>query len=573
MVVVRPGGRIPADGRVVDGSAAVDESMITGESRAVRRDVGSTVVAGTVATDSGIRVEVTATGEDTALAGSASSSPTRRHPDRAPSGWPTPPPVAVLVRPGRRDHHRGRLVPAGITRRGRHPHHHRARHRLPPRTGTGDPAGHLHRHRARGTRGRAREGPGGHGGHAVGGHRAVRQDRHPHPGPSDRDGGRAGRPRRDRRTRGRRRSGAGLGRVRRGGLRTPLARAVVRAAADRGLSVPAATGFSSSPAVGVQATVEGRTVAVGGPALLEQAGAGELPVADQWRRDGAIILHVLVDGRVAGALALADEVRAESRSAVDQLRERGVEVVMITGDAQAVAASVADQLGITRFFAGVRPEDKSATVSSLQDEGRRVAMVGDGVNDAPALAQATSASPSGPAPTSPSPPPASCWPARTPVRRLGHRPVRSHLPQEHAEPGLGRGLQPHLGPPRRRVLAPVGFVMPMSAGALLMSASTVVVALNAQLLRRLDLRPRGTDDQAPHRQPQREERHDHAERVPQPRTSRRGRTHHPNRTTPTRVPVDGSEPTRAGTPPRIGARYADGSGGPGPCAGDGGPAR
>ncbi len=99
VVVVRPGGRIPADGRVVDGSAAVDESMITGESRAVRRDVGSTVVAGTVATDSGIRVEVTATVRTPRWPGSASSSPTPRHPDRAPSGWPTPPPVGCSGSP------------------------------------------------------------------------------------------------------------------------------------------------------------------------------------------------------------------------------------------------------------------------------------------------------------------------------------------------------------------------------------------------------------------------------------------------------------------------------------------
>ncbi len=133
VVVVRPGGRIPADGRVVDGSAAVDESMITGESRAVRRDVGSTVVAGTVATDSGIRVEVTATGEDTALAG-ISKARRRRAGIRIarPAAGRHRRRLAVLVRPGRRDHHRGRLVPAGITRRGRHPHHHRARHRLPP---------------------------------------------------------------------------------------------------------------------------------------------------------------------------------------------------------------------------------------------------------------------------------------------------------------------------------------------------------------------------------------------------------------------------------------------------------
>ncbi len=112
--------------------------------------------------------------------------------------------------------------------------------------------------------------------------------------------------------------------------------------------------------------------------------------ADDWRGEGAIILHVLVDGSVAGALRLADEIRPESRATVTvtALHERGVQVVMITGDAEAVAASVAADLGIDRFFAGVRPEDKASKVKELQNEGPPGAMVGDGVNDAPALAQA-----------------------------------------------------------------------------------------------------------------------------------------------------------------------------------------
>ncbi len=314
-------------------------------------------------------------------------------------------------------------------------------------------------------------------------------------------------------------------------------------------------------------------MAVGGPALLEQAGAGELPVADQWRRDGAIILHVLVDGRVAGALALADEVRAESRSAVDQLRERGVEVVMITGDAQAVAASVADQLGITRFFAGVRPRTSrppsprcrtrdvgwrwSATASTTHppSPGRRRHRH-RGRHRRRHRLRRHRAGQRGP-----------------PVRRLGHRPVRSHLPQEHAEPGLGRGLQPHLRPPRRRGARPRRLRHAMSAGALLMSASTVVVALNAQLLRRLDLRP--------------------AAPTTKPRTVSRSARN--GMTTPSEyrnpdLPAAGARTIRTGRRRRgspstaanrpgparhlvSGARYADGSGGPGPCAGDGGPAR
>jgi Cu2+-exporting ATPase len=104
--------------------------------------------------------------------------------------------------------------------------------------------------------------------------------------------------------------------------------------------------------------VDGVVVEVGGPYLLEQHGAAELPVADRWREEGAIILHVLADGRVIGALRLADEIRPESRDAVDALHAEGVQVVMITGDAQAVAESVAHELGIDRVFAGVRPRTR-----------------------------------------------------------------------------------------------------------------------------------------------------------------------------------------------------------------------
>src|SRR5699024_16403 len=168
----------------------------------------------------------------------------------------------------------------------------------------------------------------------------------------------------------------------------PLAQAIVAAAADRELQVPAASDFTSSPAVGVRARVQASVVEVGGPYLLEQHSLSELSIAEQWRQEGAIILHVLADGQPVGALRLADEVRPESRQAVQALHALGAQVVMITGDAQAVADTVAADLGIDRVFAGVRPEDKAAKVEQLQAEGRRVAMVGDGVNDAPALAQA-----------------------------------------------------------------------------------------------------------------------------------------------------------------------------------------
>jgi Cu2+-exporting ATPase len=279
----------------------------------------------------------------------------------------------------------------------------------------------------------------------------------------------------------------------------PLARAIVGAARGRKLKVPVASDFSSSPAVGVTATVDGHQVRVGGPRLLEETGRSELSEAQPWHDEGAIVLHVLVDGSVVGALKLADEVRPESRQAVDALHALGIEVVMITGDAEPVARAVAAQLDIDRVFAGVRPEDKAAKVAELQNEGFKVAMVGDGVNDAPALAQADVGIAIG---------------AGTDVAIasagviLASSDPRSVLSVITLSKAAYRKMQQNLWwaagynliavPLAAGVLAPIGFVMPMSVGALLMSASTVVVALNAQLLRRLDLRPaahaRSTED-------------------------------------------------------------------------------
>ena len=275
----------------------------------------------------------------------------------------------------------------------------------------------------------------------------------------------------------------------------PLARAIVDAARRRELSIPASSDFSSSPAVGVTATVEGKTVRVGGPRLLEEAAQAELPEAGAWRDEGAIILHVLIetDGAgpvVIGALALADEVREESRQAVDALHKLGIEVVMITGDAQAVAESVAAQLGIDRVFAGVRPEDKAAKVASLQDEGLKVAMVGDGVNDAPALAQADVGIAIG-AGTDVAIASAGVILASSDPRSVLSVIALSKASYRKMKQNLwwAAGYNLISVPLAAGVLAPVGFVMPMSVGAILMSVSTVVVALNAQLLRRLDLRP------------------------------------------------------------------------------------
>ncbi|MBO9578346.1 MAG: HAD-IC family P-type ATPase, partial [Microbacteriaceae bacterium] len=240
----------------------------------------------------------------------------------------------------------------------------------------------------------------------------------------------------------------------------------------------------------VTATVLGARVRVGGPRLLEEEGAGELPATAKWHAEGATVLHVTRDGEVVGALRLADGIRPESREAVDALHALGRRVVMITGDAEAVARSVAGELGIDRVFAGVRPEDKAAKVGELQAEGRAVAMVGDGVNDAPALAQAdvgiaigagTDVAIASAGVVLASSDPRSVL-SVIELSRASYRKMVQNL-------WWAAGYNLLSVPLAAGVLAPVGFTLPMSVGAVLMSLSTIVVAANAQWLRRLDLRP------------------------------------------------------------------------------------
>jgi Cu2+-exporting ATPase len=484
VVIVRPGGSIPADGRIVDGQAEMDESMITGESKTVARTVGDVVTAGTVATDSGLRVEVIATGDDTALAGiqrlvseaQNSSSRAQRLADTAAGllfwfalgaaaitavvwaavGLPDDGvirtiTVLVIACP----HALGLAIPLVVA---------------------------ISTERA------------ARGGVLIKDRLALESMRTVDTVLFDKTGTL---------TKGEptvvsvapstgfdEATVLRLAAAAEADSEHPLAHAIVRAAQQRSLDVPAATRFTSSPAVGVTATVEGRQVRVGGPRLLEELGADEVEAAKTWRDEGAIILHVVVDGAVAGGLELADEVRSESREAVNALHQLGVQVVMITGDAEAVAASVANELGIDRYFAGVRPEDKSAKVSSLQAEGRKVAMVGDGVNDAPALAQAdvgiaigagTDVAIASAGVILASDDPRSVL-SIIALSKASYRKMKQNL-------WWAAGYNLVSVPLAAGVLAPLGFVLPMSVGAILMSASTVVVALNAQLLRRLDLRP------------------------------------------------------------------------------------
>ena len=499
VVVIRPGDSVPADGVITQGSASMDESMITGESRTVRRGVGDRLVAGTVATDSGVRMRVTAVGDDTTLAGirrlvdeaQNSSSRAQRIADRAAAwlfwyalgaavltalAWwllgsaeevvARVITVLVIACP----HALGLAIPLVVsiaTERAA-----RSGVLITDRLALEamrtvdvvlfDKTGTL----TRGT-------PVVTGVEPADGWTADEVLRLAAAAESDSE--------------------------------HPLARAVVAAAEERSCEIPPASDFSSSPAVGVRARVDGRLVRVGGPYLLQQEGVGELDartasgdlVLASWRAEGATILHVLVEHEVVGALRLVDEVRPESAAAVAALHGRGVEVQMITGDAEAVAAAVSQDLGIDRYFAGVRPEDKAAIVGRLRGEGRRVAMVGDGVNDAPALARADVGIAIG-AGTDVAIASAGVVLAADDPRAVVSVAVLSAATYRKMVQNLwwAGGYNLLAVPLAAGVLAPVGIIMPMSVGAVLMSLSTVVVAVNAQLLRRLDLSPGDVADRA-----------------------------------------------------------------------------
>jgi P-type Cu2+ transporter len=272
----------------------------------------------------------------------------------------------------------------------------------------------------------------------------------------------------------------------------PLARAIVLAAGRSGEVERGASSFAARAGRGVEATVDGRVVAVGGPALLRETGVtADGQTANTtvgWQNRGAAVLHVLLDGRVAGAIALEDEVRPESREAVNALHERGIRVAMITGDARQVAEAVAAELGIDEVFAEVLPEDKDKAVGDLQARGLVVAMVGDGVNDAPALARADVGIAIG-AGTDVAIESAGVILASDDPRGVvstirlsdaSYRKMRQNLV-------WAAGYNIVAIPLAAGVLARVGIVLIPAVGALLMSASTIVVALNAQLLRRTRL--------------------------------------------------------------------------------------
>ncbi|GHJ17130.1 heavy metal translocating P-type ATPase [Micromonospora sp. AKA38] len=530
LVLVRPGGRVPADGRIVEGAAELDESMITGESRPVPRAAGDRVVAGTVATDATLRVRVDAVGADTALAGigrlvaEAQSSGGRAQvlADRfaallfylaATAGLVT---FVVWLLLGDTDQAVVRTVTVLVIA-------------CPHALGLAIPlvvalstalsarAGILVKDRLALERMRTvdtvlfdKTGTLTTGRHTVTGVVAT--------GGLDRD------------------AALGLAGAVEADSEHPLARALVAAAdarsirpaaadagppgpaagdagppgpdaADPGPGRPAAHGFRALAGRGVRATVDGVDWAVGGPALLRELDAA-VPddlarAAADWSRRGAAVLHLvrLPAGHgpeVTAAFALEDRVRPEARAAVAELRELGVrKIVMITGDARPVAGAVAADLGfrpgVDEVFAEVLPADKDKAVADLQARGLTVAMVGDGVNDAPALARADVGVAIG-AGTDVAIESAGVVLAGSDPRGVGGviRLSRASYRKMRQNLAWAAGYNVIAIPLAAGVLAGAGVALSPAVGAVLMSASTIVVALNAQLLRRVRLVPTGT---------------------------------------------------------------------------------
>ena len=486
-VLVRPGASVPADGEVVDGESDVNESMITGESKPVSKQPGDSVIGGTINGDGSLRVKITATGDQTALAGimrlvrdaQQSKSDTQILADKA-AGWlfyialgaaaitaiawtiaigfeveviARVATVLVIACP----HALGLAVPlvVAIT------------------TAMGAKNGILIRDRLALENVREvdtvifdKTGTLTKGEFGV-----VDMATAPGQGPDE---------------------VLGLAAAIEGDSEHTIARGIRNKAQENHLSLPQVSNFEAKKGKGVRALSKNNAVYVGGPRLLEMLNLALPDNLNQFTttasEKGQSVVHVVREDQVLGSMALADVVRPESKQAVDKLHQIGIKVVMLTGDSEAVAKAVAADLDIDQYFAEVLPEDKDKMVHKLQREGRRVVMVGDGVNDAPALTRADVGIAIGSG-------------TDVAVESAGiilvkSRPldvVKIFSLSQASHKKMVQNLVWATGynlialPLAAGVLAPVGIVLSPAVGALLMSLSTVIVAVNAQLLRQLDL--------------------------------------------------------------------------------------
>ncbi|MEP6730063.1 MAG: heavy metal translocating P-type ATPase, partial [bacterium] len=487
LILIRPGASIPADGVVRDGKSSVNESMITGESRSLEKLVGATVIAGTVNGEGSLHVEVTKTGDRTALAGimrlveQAQQSRSRAQvlADRAafyltfvalgsavltgivwtllsaPTSFIVERVVTVLVIAC--PHALGLAVPLVVaisTTIG-------ARNGLLVRDRRGleeartvttvvfDKTGTL----------------------TLGEHRVVATQ--VTEGISDADALR-------------------LAAALEQDAEHSVAKAIVRTATERKLTLPPVSDFQAIPGFGAQAIVESRHLAAGGPNLLTKLGVEPPPAirtfVDAAAGRGEGVVYLVENQRTLAAFAVADAIRPEAAAAVQRLHSMGVDVVMLTGDAQAVADAVARELKIDTVFAQVLPEQKAEKIKALQAQGKRVAMVGDGVNDAPALLTANVGVAIG-AGTDVAVEAGDIVLVRNDPRDVPKIIALSKATYRKMMQNLwwAAGYNIVAIPLAAGVLERWGLVLSPAVGAGLMSVSTIVVAINAQLLRRARL--------------------------------------------------------------------------------------
>ena len=487
VVLVRPGARVPADGTVVEGAAEVDESMITGESKSVPKGKGGKVIAGTVTSGGGLHVSITAIGDQTALSGimrlvataQASGSRTQALADRAAailfyvavvSGaitftywWFSGDKQHALIRTATVliiacPHALGLAIPLVIA----------------ISTSLGAQNGLLVKDRLALERARNlnmvifdKTGTLTRGSPAVSGIAAA-------PGTTEDDL-------------------IGRAAAVESNSEHSLGKAIVAEAKRRSVAQLSATNFKALAGRGVEALVEGKSVMVGGPRLLTEAKV-TLPrevekLTTAWASDGKTVLYAVAQSQLLGAFAVEDEIRPESSEAVAELHRLGIQVAMITGDSKTVADSVARRIGIDEVAAEVLPADKASAVKRFQAGGKKVAMVGDGVNDAPALATADVGIAIGAG-------------TEVAIESAGIVLVRSDPRDVVGAIELSRATYRKMIqnliwataynliaiPVAAGVLIRWRLDLPMSVGAVAMSMSTIIVAMNAQLLRSLKLR-------------------------------------------------------------------------------------
>ena len=486
VVLVRPGSRVPADGIVVEGEADVDESLITGESRSISKVPGAKVVGGTISSGGSLRVRVTAVGERTALSGilrlvaAAQTSGSREQAlaDRAAAflfyvaiaaGTLT---LAYWWLAGDREH---ALIRAATVLVITCPH---ALGLAIPlviaiSTSIGVRNGLLVKDRLALERARDldmvifdKTGTLTRGVPVLAGVAPAK-------GVDEREL-------------------LGLASAVESDSEHPIAKAIVNGADGRGIKPQSASNFKVLPGRGASATVNGMSTAVGGPRMLSTRKSrvpNELEMTvGAWASEGWTVLYVLKDSTVIGALAVEDELRPESAEAVVELHELGIGVAMVTGDSQAVADSVARRLGIDKVAAQVLPGDKTSAIERFQVGGKVVAMVGDGVNDAPALATADVGIAIG-AGTDVAVESAGIVLVRSDPRDVAKAIHLSRATYRKTVQNLlwATGYNVIAIPVGAGIFVHWGLSLPMSAGAIAMSLSTVIVSLNAQLLRRLKL--------------------------------------------------------------------------------------